>query len=304
MQCKSTTSNLAGFKMNGTGRKFFFVINPGSGSKVLDWESVILDRFKTLPHQVELYHLPKEFTPSMVRTTINSYNPHHVIAVGGDGTVNLLAGCVMNTGMSLGILPAGSANGMARELGINDDVTSALDTVIGGTVRKISVVEINGRISIHLSDIGLNAYMVKEFEKGTKRGLRGYLVASVKALWKKRRLTADLHYNGKTVTIHADIVLIANATMYGTGVIVNPVGSLHDDVFEVIAIKDLSVKDLLKTSLRTLRLDESKATIYQVSEMRLHVRQPVHFQVDGEYLGKVQDITARLIPNCLAVLSP
>lgn len=290
--------------MEGARRRFFFVINPGSGSKVLDWDSVILDQFKALPHDVELYHLPKEFTPSLVRESINLYNPHHVIAVGGDGTVNLLAGCIVNTEMSLGILPAGSANGMAKELGISEDITSALDTIIRGMVKKISVVEINGRISIHLADIGLNAYMVKEFEKGSKRGLPGYLRASVKVLWKKQRLTADLYYNNKTERIHADIILIANATMYGTGVIVNPVGKLNDDVFEVIAIKDLTVPDLLKTSLRTLRLEESKATIYQMSEMRLHTTQPVHFQVDGEYLGKVQDITARLIPDCLAILSP
>jgi len=290
--------------MGNVHRKILFVINQASGRKTPDWKSVILDHFKTSPFDLDFYQLPDKFTLSTVQSVIDSVKPDHVVAVGGDGTANLLANCIRNTQMSLGILPAGSANGMAKELGINPDITTALRIVEEGFCRRISLVEINDRISLHLSDIGLNAFMLSEFERRGKRGIIGYLIATMKVLWRRKRLHVDIEFNDKSVSVRADLIIIANATTFGTGVVVNPVGKLDDNVFEVIAINDLTVKDLLKSSLHTLRIDESKATIYQAAEMKLHCKRPAHFQVDGEYIGKVQDINAKLLPDSLSVIVP
>lgn len=290
--------------MQTVRKRFLFVINHSSGRQTVDWESIILSHFETLPFDVQFYRLPEKFTVSTVQSVIDTNNPDHVIAVGGDGTANLLATCIRNTRMALGIVPAGSANGMAKELGISEDTTTALKIIEKGFCKRISLLEINDRISLHLSDIGLNAYMLMEFEKRGKRGLIGYTVATMRVLGSKKRLNVDIHYNNKSVNVHADIILIANATTYGTGVVVNPVGRLDDNVFEVVVIKDLTVGDLLKSSLHTLRLDESKAEIFQTSEVRLHCKKPAHFQVDGEYVGEVQDINAKLLPDCLDVIVP
>lgn len=285
-------------------RKFLFVINKASGRKTPDWEGIISDYLMDFPFDLEFYHLPDKFTVATIKEVIGKHKPDQVIAVGGDGTVNLLSVCVRDSDISLGILPAGSANGMAKELGISSDVNEALKIIADGFTKKISLVEINDKISLHLSDLGLNAFMLREFERRGKRGLIGYLIATFKVLSKKRRLHATIQYNGNTAHVHADIIIIANATMFGTGVVVNPIGQLDDNVFEVIAIKNLTVKDLLKTSLHTLRLDEEKADIFQASEIKLHCTKPAHFQVDGEYLGKVQDVRAKLLPDCLSVIVP
>lgn len=289
--------------IEATRRRLLFVINHFSGRKASDWESVILKHFESLPFDINIYPLPEKFDVSTIRSTIELYKPDQVIAVGGDGTVNLLATCIRNTEIGLGILPAGSANGMAKELGIAD-VALALKTIENGFSKKISLLDINGKISLHLADIGLNAYMLREFEKSGIRGFIGYLIASVRVLGRRRELHVEVSYKNTKKTVHADIILIANATMYGTGVVVNPVGKLDDDVFEVIAIKNLTLKDLVKTSLTTLRLDESKAEIFQASEINLHCKKAAHFQVDGEYVGKVRDIAAKLLPDSLKVLVP
>lgn len=290
--------------MSAAGKRILFVVNRVAGKATPDWESIIRSHFQSLPFDVEFYHLPEKVSVPGVKSAIASVNPSCVVAVGGDGTVNLLATCLMGTPISLGIVPGGSANGMAKELGISGDVTDALKIVEKGARKRISLLEINNRISVHLSDLGLNAYMLREFERRGTRGLAGYLLATLKVLKKKKRLTAQLLFNNESVTIHADMILIANATTYGTGVVVNPVGKLDDNVFEVIAITDLTLADLLKSSIQTLRLNESKARIFQVTEMHLHCEKPAHFQVDGEYAGKVQDVSAKVLPGSLEVIVP
>ena len=290
--------------MAAVRKRFLFVINHVSGRKTLDWETVILEHFKDYEHDLEFYELPEKFTADTVRDKIKTHKPDYVVAVGGDGTINLLASCVMNTPMKLGILPAGSANGMAKELNISDQPAEAMDTIVKGFTRSISLISINEHISMHLSDIGLNAYMLREFERRGVRGFWGYMMATIKVLSKRKALRVNLHFDGKNVKVRADIIIIANATRYGTGVLVNPVGKLDDNVFEIIAVNDLSVKDLLKTSLHTLRLDENKAEIFQTSELHLTSDKPVHFQVDGEYLGKVKEIKAKLMRGCVTVVVP
>jgi len=248
--------------------------------------------------------LPETIDIQGLKAEISSFKPHRVVAVGGDGTANLLASCLHNTDIALGIVPAGSANGMAKELGIGQDSTEALKVIEAGLCKRISLIEINGRISMHLSDIGLNARMLREFESKGTRGLIGYLLASLKVLRKRKAMDVEISFNNKIRKVRADLILIANATMYGTGVVVNPVGRLDDNVFELIVIRDLTVKDLLNSSLHTFRLGESKTEIIQVSEASLHCKKPADFQVDGEYLGKVQAIKAKLLPDSLSVIIP
>jgi diacylglycerol kinase family enzyme len=285
-------------------RKFLFVLNAISGAKSVDWQSVIEDFFKGSPHIVDFYVLPEKINTHDIRAAIRRYNADHVVAVGGDGTVTLLAECLIDTEMSLGILPAGSANGMAKELGIATDARKALEIIAAGHTRKISAVRINDRLSIHLADVGLNAYMIKEFHTRGKRGLFGYIMATAKVLWKKRHIRADLQFNGWNIGIKADLIIIANATSFGTGVVVNPVGKLDDNVFEVIAVQDVSAGNLIKTSLQKSTLDRTKAKIFQMSEGKLVCKKPVHFQVDGEYLGKVTEIDAKLLRDCLRIIVP
>jgi len=281
-----------------------FVINHFSGRNKTDWEGVINTFFKGRPFNVKFYKLPEVIDIKDLKSEIDRFKPVRVVAVGGDGTVNLLASCIMNEDIALGIIPAGSANGMAKELGIGQDIQAALGIVEEGHSKRISLLKINGRISLHLSDIGLNARMLREFETKGVRGLIGYLLASIRILRTRSTMDVEIRYKNQVRQVRADIILIANATMYGTGVVVNPVGKLDDDVFEVIVIKDLTIKDLLNSSLHTFRLDESKAEIIQVNEVTLRCKKPADFQVDGEYLGKVQDISARLLPDILNVIIP
>ena len=284
--------------------KLLFIINPGSGKGKTDWTKEITSFFADKPFEIELLDLPNPCKPELLKQKIAGVKPGKVIAVGGDGTVKLVASALQGSEIPLGILPAGSANGMARELGIPDAPEAALEIVVTGKDRSIHLVKVNKELCIHLSDIGFNAYVVKKFEEDKTRGMWGYVKAAWKVLWQNRRMQVRMTIDSRDISLDAAMVVIANATKYGNGVVINPGGSLYDNLFEVVIIRKISLSEIFKMRFSQKPFDPEKTQQFQTQSLHIVSRHAVHFQVDGETLGKVKEITASLLPNALKVILP
>lgn len=284
--------------------RFFFVINPKSGNKSHDWETIINAYFVHLHYKIELYFLTKNCNNHTIKERLDAFEPSQAIAIGGDGTVKLVAECIMQTSIVLGILPGGSANGLAKELGIPEDPIKALDVIVHGEIRKIHTTTVNDQLCVHLSDVGLNAYLMKKFESNGIRGMWGYMVASIKVLLQNSLMDIEMLIDGKKIRTKAFMVVIANATMYGTGAVINPIGNLEDEYFEVIVIKQISFLEVFKMVISHQNYDEEKTKVYQTNSLTMKSRKKVHFQIDGQYMGKVNAVTANLVPDALQVKVP
>ncbi len=289
--------------MTATGfLKLLFIVNPGSGSDNLDYKKEIIDFFESLEHNAEVYELPAECDIAQLKATIHKAKADRVVAVGGDGTLKLVAECLKGTATPIGIIPAGSANGMAKELGIPLDLKEALNHTISGKPKQIHLVMVNNELCIHLSDIGFNAYIVKKFDDLPQRGMLGYAKATWKALWSHHKMEVEFDIAGETIRSEAAMVVIANATMYGTGVKINPEGKLDDDVFEVILVKKYSVMEILKIRFTALPFNPEKIELFQTKSLLIKTRHKVHFQIDGEYMGKVNEVKAKILPAAISVI--
>jgi diacylglycerol kinase (ATP) len=284
--------------------KLLFIINPHSGNGKINWTAEIENYFANSVHTIELFHLIKDCNLETIKDKIKELSPQKVVAVGGDGTVNLVAECILNTKIQLGILPAGSANGLAREFDISNVPTEALDILLKGKTQKIHAIKVNDQLCIHLSDVGLNAYVVKEFENQPVRGMWGYLMASIKVLWQNPVMDIRMKIKGKIIKVKAMMIVIANATKYGSGAIINPIGKLDDDFFEVIVMKKVSLREMFKMVFTHEEFDSEKTEVFQTNELFIKSFRRVHFQIDGEYLGKVKEVKAVILPDCLEVIVP
>ncbi|RAJ22413.1 diacylglycerol/lipid kinase family protein [Pedobacter cryoconitis] len=282
--------------------KLLFIVNPGSGSDDTDFKTVIADFFKALEHKFEIYELTKDCSNDQLKAAIDQAKATRVIAVGGDGTLKLVCELLKGTKTPIGIIPAGSANGMAKELGVPLDINEALDLAIHGETKEIHAVVVNGELCIHLSDIGFNAYIVKKFDDLPQRGMWGYTKALWKALWSHHKMEVEFQIGEETIRSEAAMVVIANATMYGTGVKINPDGKLDDDVFEVILVKKYSLMEIIKIRFTDLPFNPEKIESFQTKGLRIHTKHSAHFQVDGEYIGKVNTIEAKLLPAAITVV--
>ncbi len=283
--------------------KLLFVINPGSGSHDINLKEVISTHFSSKDVSVELFELPKNCSLEKIKQRIEQAKADRVVAVGGDGTLKLIAECLLNTNVPIGVIPAGSANGMAKELGIPTEIKEALDLVVNGRPKKIHTVKLNNEICIHLSDLGFNAYLVKKFDTIPERGMWGYAKATWHALWNHKRMQIELNIKGETIKSAAAMVAIANATMYGTGLKINPDGKLDDELFEIIVVKDYSYLEILKIWLTKLPFNPKKIEVFQTSKVKISSKHKAHFQIDGEYVGKVNEVTAEILPASVTIVS-
>ncbi|MDP9230358.1 MAG: diacylglycerol kinase family lipid kinase [Bacteroidota bacterium] len=285
--------------------KILFVINPISGgTDKQDWESDIRNYFQLHPHTIEFFILSGKNDAASILQSIEKTQPDRVVAVGGDGTVTLVAKQIIGKDIAMGILPAGSANGMAKELEIPININDALDVIVHGEIKNADLININNEICLHMSDIGLNAELIKYFVEGHRRGKWGYLRVLSKVLWKKRVMYVTVKTKDVEIKRKAFVVVLANASKSGFGAVVNPVGSLDDGFFEVIIVRRLAITELFKMWFRPQPFNPEKIEIIQATSVSIETLHKVHFQVDGEYLGKVTYINANILPGKLKLLLP
>lgn len=285
-------------------KRLLFVINNISGTQQLDYEAIIRDYFsKDLEFSLYFYYITWPKALDEIRSLIQHYNIEIAVAVGGDGTVNAVAQCVYGTNIRLGIIPAGSSNGLAKELQIPENIEDALDTIKLGYSRNISSLTINNQFSIHLSDIGFNAALIKQFKHNKIRGLKGYFQAGAKVLFKHKSNIVRVHTKDNIYMYDAIMVVIANASMYGTGLTINPICQYHDDAFEIIVIKKISIIEIIKMAFNNWIPNHQKTVIHQVKNVEIYTDEPAHFQIDGEYVGKTKLIQASINPAFIQVVT-
>ena len=284
---------------------FLFAINPVSGGRNKStWEVAIKQHFASTSHTIHLFYLDGKTDETTLHQQIKQHKPDRVVAVGGDGTIKIVATALLNTGIPLGVLPAGSANGMARELGIPPDVEGSLSVLVNGVPKSTDILSINDDDCLHLSDIGLNAQLVKHYEQNNLRGKLGYLRGVVKVLQKRRLMRVSITIGDDCVQRAAFMVVLANARMYGTGAVINPNGSPFDGHFEVVVFRRLSFWEILKLFWRYQPFDPKKIEIYPATSVNIELHHRAYFQVDGEYRGRITALKAHIRPGALLMLVP
>lgn len=281
------------------------VVNSVSGGKAKDdLVQRAIKLLKTESTDIHVFYLKGKNDVSELQFHIEKVNPLTIVAIGGDGTVSLVARKVIGTAMQMGIIPAGSANGMALELHIPLQAEEAIAVIKKGMTRKIDAIQINNQICIHLSDIGINAQLIKYFDQGKTRGKIGYAKVALRVLFRMKPVR--VHIQTPTIQLHrhAYMVVIANASKYGTGAVINPKGDLYDGIFEIVILRKLSLSTLFKMWFRPLTFTLDQLEVYQVTTVTIETIKKVHFQIDGEFLGKVQKVKADILPGKLNMILP
>ncbi|HKP31209.1 MAG TPA: diacylglycerol kinase family protein [Chitinophagaceae bacterium] len=286
--------------------KFLFVINPISGGKMKDSrENAIREYFVTSPHTAEIFLLDGKNDAASLDYWIERIKPDRVVAVGGDGTVNLVAKKIMGTQMIMGIIPAGSANGLATELGMPNNTEAALEIIINGEAKDYDVLKINDlHISLHLADVGLNAQLIKYFEESNWRGKLGYAKVLLKTLWKKQKLTVNIETPDQNISRKAFMVVLANSRTYGTGAVINPDGNLRDGKFEIVIVRRLALSELLKMIIFHKPFNPKKVEVISTKSAIIKTKNKSYLQADGEYLGKEKFIKATMAVEKVRLIHP
>ncbi len=288
--------------------KVLFAVNPKSGQKDgKDFLNLIDEHAKQHQYEYLFHPIEQDNEEILIKEEIESYKPDIVAAAGGDGTVNLLSKILVNTAVSLLIIPLGSANGMAKELGLAAKPEASLDLIVRGEKKAIDLLKINGNICVHLADVGLNARIVKRFEEDPKRGLMTYAKYLYREVFLIKKYRFYIRYDGKEISEKAVSITFANASKYGTGAVINPTGKINDGKFELVIIKPFPRIHLLSISWKiftgTLQTSEFVEVI-SCSEALIWSPKKTTLNIDGEIIGKIREIKIEILPGALKVLVP
>ena len=160
---------------------------------------------------ISLAHSGEEVTEFAQEAARGRYKV--IVAAGGDGTINSVASAVIDSDKILGVLPLGTLNHFARDLGIPSDLEQAARTIIEGHTIEVDVAEVNSRIFLNNSSLGLYPMIVREREKHQRLGFRkwpAFIWATIQALRRNPFLDVQLRVNNKLLDRTTPFVFVGN----------------------------------------------------------------------------------------------
>jgi diacylglycerol kinase (ATP) len=252
-----------------------------------------------------LYETCADNDDAKIKGLYKKFKPDRVIVAGGDGTVKLVAEALESEDFILGILPAGSSNGLATDLGLPKSIEENLRIAFQNDFLEMDMIVVNGKKSLHLSDLGLNATLIKNYHEGSMHGRWHYALQAFKTLIDTDvDFSATITVNSEVTEYEARMIVIANSKKYGTGVIINPNGIMNDGKFEIIILKNLDLIVFGKIITGNMPLESEDITIISADKATIKTNFPVSFQMDGEYYGAETEFNIDIAPKKLKVAVP
>jgi len=287
-------------------KEVLLVVNPISGQT--DKTKIISSIQKRLEEENINFHLfttTGENDKKKIQSKIKTAKIDRVIVAGGDGTINLVAEVIKKLDLTLGIITAGSANGLAENLNLPQILKEQVEVALGHNYIDLDILCLNGTICLHISDLGVNAELIKNYENSSIRGKFGYLLQSIPTLMQSE-YPFNFQIETQETKREAKAVLLgfANVNKYGTGANVNPHGKPNDGVFEILVFKKLDLVDILKTLSNETEMDTDFVEIIPAREANITCEKPVSFQIDGEYIGEETLIEIKMLPEKLRIAIP
>nr|WP_322624018.1 YegS/Rv2252/BmrU family lipid kinase [uncultured Flavobacterium sp.] len=288
-------------------KKFLLIINPISGGNDKTELKEAVHNFAEMQGvEIISYETTGKNDEAAIQELYLEEKPERVLVAGGDGTVKMVGEAIADHNAIIGVLPAGSANGLSVDLNLPDEMDDILEVAFNGDFIEMDMVCINGKKSIHLSDLGANAELIKNYESGKVRGKWGYAMnafTTIKELGDP--FTATIKANGETLETEARMVVIANTQKYGTGVTINPLGVMDDGKFEIIILKNLDLMFLGKIVTGNMPVDdEEHVHIISTDVAQVTTNTPVSFQIDGEFCGPESKLDVHILPRQMRVAVP
>lgn len=284
-------------------KNIIIVVNPVSGAvekkEIVD-STLLFAKNENL--ESILYETSGTNDVENIKNLYNIHKPERIIIIGGDGTIRMVAEAIAKEDVILGIIPAGSANGFALDLDLQLTLEKNLEVAFLHQFMEVDIITINGKISIHLSDLGLNAELIKNYEQGEIHGKWGYALNTITTLFDSGEpFTAKVKANNETFGYVARMIVIANAKKYGTGVVINPNGVMNDGKFELVILKNFDLIIFGQIISGNMPSDPDDVEIISTDKATIELDAPVSFQIDGEYCGTETKLDIKILHKQLKV---
>ena len=284
-----------------------FIINPISGGK----------EKQKIPALIDTYLDRSKFNANFSFTAYighaaelaeeaASKNFDIIVAVGGDGTINEIAGKVMGQQKILGIIPFGSGNGLARSLNIPLNTKKAIKIINALKIETIDAATLNDKYFFNMAGMGFDAHISAAFVGNKTRGLKGYVELGLKEIKSYTSETYEITIDGMRYKRDAFILSIANSSQYGNNVHISPKSTLNDGLLELCIVKPMTWFNLPILAYQMLRskthrskwveiISGKRISIVRAKENAIHI--------DGEPFFMGRNIEIEVVRAALKVIT-
>ena len=229
-----------------------------------------------------------------------------VVAWGGDGTVNEVAGPLVGSSAALGIVPSGSGDGLARGLRVPHEPEAALAMALTGRARPMDVGYLGARHFLNVAGVGFDAAVAAAFNEVGRRGALNYLARSFALVWSYRAPAYQLDFDGRIHTGARFVVAFANAPQYGNGLVLDSGADPHDGWLNaVVCDAGPALVQLWRVRRLAFRCDAPAVGVYRarVRHARLASDELI-CHVDGEHFSTSGTIDVRVVDGGIRVVVP
>lgn len=291
-------------------RRVRFIFNPISGA-IRNAEKIITLVHKTWKDSKIEYEIKRtthkgnatELAMEAVRSKMDM-----VVAAGGDGTINEVGRGLIGSDVILGIIPAGSGNGFARNFNIPLNIRKSIELLKQPAITKVDAGKINNHYFFNVAGIGLDAEISAHFERFGFRGPLPYFMIGFREFFRYRPEAVTLHLNDHRDLHFNPIVLsIANGPQYGNGAIIAPHAKPDDGLLDFCIFSSISI---LKAIVNMQKL--FNGTIDQLSEMKIYQsakgtiqrEKEGYIHTDGDHHLESSELKIEVLPAHLNLAIP
>jgi YegS/Rv2252/BmrU family lipid kinase len=288
-------------------RRFLLLVNPTAGggrsgrllprvTRALDADSVAhrLVLTESIEHGVEAARAAAD-------------DGEAVAVMSGDGLIGQVGGALAGTGTTMGVIPGGRGNDLARVLGIPLEVEAAVDLLASGEPREIDVAEANGRRFLSIASCGFDSEANRlANDAQLVPGRLVYVYAALRALAAWRPANFDLVLDGAPRRVSGYTAAIANGGAYGGGMLLAPGAELDDGLLDVVTVADVGKLRFLANLPKVFKgrhTDNDEVEIHRAAEVTVEADRPFAVYGDGDHLTDLP-ATFRVLQRALRVIAP
>ena len=278
--------------MDSEKKHITFIVNPISGTQEKEQIIALINEYLDIDkYTFQIIYTQYAGHAEEIASQCAEDSHFAVVAVGGDGTVNEVARALTHTHTSLGIIPCGSGNGLARHLQISMQPRKAIEAINEGIIERIDYGTINRRKFFCTCGVGFDAFVSLKFAEAGKRGLNTYIEQSLNASLNYKPETYKLTIDGNETEIYqAFLIACGNAAQYGNNAYIAPKATLTDGLLDVTILNPFTPLDVpsLALQLFTKTIDQnSHIKTFRCKTISIRREKPgvVHYDGDPVMMG-------------------